>query len=132
MTAAPAKGGPAKSGPAAPPAQQDATPPRPPRGGGLTIVGWLRWGWRQLTSMRTALILLFLLALAAVPGSIIPQQGIDPAAVSQYFEAHPTLAPVLDRLGLFSVFGAPWFAACRFAKGTATGVQPAWASTGAM
>src|SRR5207248_9710059 len=26
-------------------------------------------------------------------------------------EAHPTLAPVLDRLGLFGVFGAPWFAA---------------------
>jgi len=67
MTAAPAKGG-----PAAPPAQQGAPPPRPPRGGGLTIAGWLRWGWRQLTSMRTALILLFLLALAAVPGSIIP------------------------------------------------------------
>ena len=106
MTAAPAKGG-----PAAPPAQQGAPPPRPPRGGGLTIAGWLRWGWRQLTSMRTALILLFLLALAAVPGSIIPQEGIDPAAVSQYYQAHPTLAPVLDRLGLFSVFGAPWFAA---------------------
>ena len=30
--------------------------------------GWLRWGWRQLTSMRTALILLFLLALGSIPG----------------------------------------------------------------
>jgi cytochrome c biogenesis protein len=76
-----------------------------------TIAGWLRWAWRQLTSMRTALVLLFLLAVASVPGSVIPQQGIDPAAVAQYYAAHPTLAPILARLSLFSVFAAPWFAA---------------------
>ena len=29
---------------------------------------WLKWAWRQLTSMRIALILLFLLALGSVPG----------------------------------------------------------------
>ncbi len=82
--------------------------------GGLTrlpLGGWLRWGWRQLTSMRTALILLFLLALASVPGSVLPQQGIDPAAVSQYYQSHPALAPFLNRLSLFNVFAAPWFAA---------------------
>jgi cytochrome c biogenesis protein len=73
--------------------------------------GWLRWAWRQLTSMRTALILLFLLAVASVPGSVLPQEGIDPAAVTQYYTAHPALAPLLNRLGLFSVFAAPWFAA---------------------
>ncbi|HEU5420081.1 MAG TPA: cytochrome c biogenesis protein ResB [Streptosporangiaceae bacterium] len=73
--------------------------------------GWLRWGWRQLTSMRTALILLFLLAIASVPGSVLPQEGIDPSAVTQYYDAHPALAPLLDRLSLFSVFAAPWFAA---------------------
>ena len=39
--------------------------------------------------MRTALILLFLLALASVPGSVLPQEGIDPAAVSQYYTAAP-------------------------------------------
>jgi cytochrome c biogenesis protein len=76
-----------------------------------TVAGWLRWGWRQLTSMRTALVLLFLLAVASVPGSVIPQEGIDPAAVSQYYAAHPALAPILARLSLFSVFAAPWFAA---------------------
>jgi len=79
--------------------------------GRLGVRGWLRWLWRQLTSMRTALILLFLLALASVPGSVLPQEGIDPAAVSQYFVAHPALAPFLNRLSLFSVFAAPWFAA---------------------
>lgn len=74
-------------------------------------VGWLRWFWRQLTSMRTALVLLFLLALASIPGSVLPQQGIDPAAVSQYFSQHPALAPILAKLSAFDVFGAPWFAA---------------------
>ncbi len=73
--------------------------------------GWLRWGWRQLTSMRTALVLLFLLALGSVPGSVLPQQGADPAQVQQYFAAHPALAPWLNHLGLFNVFAAPWFAA---------------------
>ena len=73
--------------------------------------GWLRWVWRQLTSMRTALILLFLLAVASVPGSLLPQQGIDPAAVQQYYTSHPALAPWLARLSLFNVFAAPWFAA---------------------
>lgn len=75
------------------------------------VVSWLRWGWRQLTSMRTALVLLFLLALASIPGSVLPQEGIDPAAVSQYYTAHPALAPFLAKLSGFDVFGAPWFAA---------------------
>jgi len=61
--------------------------------------------------MRTALILLFLLALASVPGSVLPQQGINPQAVQQYYAAHPSLAPWLARFSLFNVFAAPWFAA---------------------
>ena len=73
--------------------------------------GWLRWGWRQLTSMRTALVLLFLLAVGSIPGSVLPQQGTDPGAVQQYFASHPGLAPWLNHLGLFNVFAAPWFAA---------------------
>ncbi len=44
----------------------------------LGVVGWFRWAWRQLTSMRTALVLLLLLAIAAVPGSLVPQRGADP------------------------------------------------------
>jgi cytochrome c biogenesis protein len=89
--------------------------PRTPRPGGAVPPDppgdWLRWGWRQLTSMRTALVLLFLLALGSVPGAVLPQQGSDPAAVQQYFTAHPALAPWLNHLGLFNVFAAPWFAA---------------------
>ena len=73
--------------------------------------GWVRWVWRQLTSMRTALVLLFLLALGSVPGSVLPQQGSDPSAVQQYYASHPWLAPWMNHLGLFNVFAAPWFAA---------------------
>jgi cytochrome c biogenesis protein len=85
--------------------------PRPSGGARFGLLGWLRWGWRQLTSMRTALILLFLLAVGSVPGSLLPQDGTNPAAVSQYYAAHPALAPFLARLSLFNVYGAPWFAA---------------------
>jgi cytochrome c biogenesis protein len=87
-----------------------AGPPRPARST-LGTAAWLRWAWRQLTSMRTALVLLFLLALGSVPGSLLPQQGINPSGVQQYFAAHPALAPWLNRFGLFNVFAAPWFAA---------------------
>lgn len=87
----------------------EAVPPPPQRQPG--VLGGLRNVWRQLTSMRTALILLFLLALAAVPGSVLPQRGLNAGKVDQFYAAHPTLAPWLDRLSAFDVFGAPWFAA---------------------
>jgi cytochrome c biogenesis protein len=74
-------------------------------------VGGLLNAWRRLTAMRTAIVLLFLLALAAVPGSLLPQRSLSQNSVAQYFADHPTLAPVLDRLYLFDVFGSPWFAA---------------------
>jgi len=96
---------------AGPQAATDTGAPPPPPSAAYGAAGWLRWGWRQLTSMRTALVLLFLLAVASVPGSLLPQQGIDPAAVQQYYVSHPGLAPWLARLGLFNVFAAPWFAA---------------------
>ena len=74
-------------------------------------MAWLRWVWRQLTSMRIALILLFLLALASVPGSLFPQRGTSPFKVSQYLRDHPFAGPILDKLSLFDVFASPWFAA---------------------
>ncbi|WP_461471026.1 cytochrome c biogenesis protein ResB [Microbacterium sp. HJ5] len=77
----------------------------------LGFVGWIRWGWRQLTSMRTALVLLLLLAIAAVPGSLVPQRSADPNGVTQYFADNPDLAPVLDNLSLFDVYASPWFSA---------------------
>ena len=61
--------------------------------------------------MSTALILLFLLALAAIPGSLVPQDRVDPSAVSAFRDRHPDLAPVFDRLGMFSVYNSVWFSA---------------------
>jgi cytochrome c biogenesis protein len=61
--------------------------------------------------MRTALILLLLLAAAAVPGSIYPQRSADPNGVSQFFENNPELASVLDFFQLFDVYGSSWFSA---------------------
>ncbi|GAA0374291.1 cytochrome c biosynthesis protein [Acrocarpospora corrugata] len=78
---------------------------------GLGVIGWLRWGWRTLTSMRTALILLFLFALASVPGSVFPQRAVDPGQVARYFAAEPVRAEWLDRFWMFDVFRSPWFAA---------------------
>ncbi len=81
------------------------------RSGELTLRELLRWSWRQLTSMRTALVLLLLLALAAIPGSVIPQQGVDSIKTSRWQDDHPKLTPVYERLGLFDVYSSPWFAA---------------------
>ncbi|CCH15393.1 cytochrome c biogenesis protein ResB [Micromonospora lupini] len=75
------------------------------------LLALLRNSWRQLTSMRTALILLFLLAVAAIPGSVLPQRGISPEKVNKYFTDHPDWAPRLDRIGAFEVFGSVWFSA---------------------
>lgn len=61
--------------------------------------------------MRTALLLLLLLAVAAVPGSVIPQTGIDPSAVTRWKQAHPTLASVYERLDMFAVYQSVWFSA---------------------
>ncbi len=77
----------------------------------LSPVGWLRWFWRQLTSMRTALLLLLLLAIAAIPGSLVPQRSSDPNGVTQYFADNKDLAPVLDKLQLFDVYSSAWFSA---------------------
>ena len=76
-----------------------------------SLLAPLRRSWRQLTSMRTALLLLFLLALGAVPGGFLPQRTLNPIRVDDYLARHRSLGPLLDRLSLFDVFAAPWFAA---------------------
>src|SRR3954453_15877452 len=88
-----------------------STQPAPPPRSGRGVLRRLRTAWRQLTSMRTALLLLALLALAAIPGTLLPQRGLNPVKVNDYIASHPTLGPFLDRLSLFDVFAAPWFAA---------------------
>jgi cytochrome c biogenesis protein len=77
----------------------------------LGLLGSLRFFWRQLTSMRTALVLLLLLALAAVPGSLVPQRSADPNGVIQYQAEHPDAFRVLDALQVFDTYTSVWFSA---------------------
>ncbi|MEE1736336.1 cytochrome c biogenesis protein ResB [Streptomyces sp. BE147] len=89
---------------------------RPERESGSTvpamgIIGWARWFWRQLTSMRVALILLFLLSLGAIPGSLIPQNSVDELKVQTFKEAHTTVTPIYEKLQFFDVYSSVWFSA---------------------
>lgn len=84
---------------------------RPVGRGELTARELGRWTWRQVTSMRTALVLLLLLALAAIPGSVIPQTGVDALEVTRWKEEHPDLTPIYEKLDLFSVYDSIWFSA---------------------
>ncbi|MEP6480088.1 MAG: cytochrome c biogenesis protein ResB [Rhodoglobus sp.] len=77
----------------------------------LGFVGYLRFFWRQLTSMRTALFLLLLLAIAAIPGSLVPQVSSDPNGVVQYKLEYPDLSKVLDFLQVFTTYSSVWFSA---------------------
>ncbi|MFF1294072.1 MULTISPECIES: cytochrome c biogenesis protein ResB [unclassified Streptomyces] len=77
----------------------------------LGVIGWARWFWRQLTSMRVALLLLLLLSLGSIPGSLIPQSGTDETKVADFRKIHTFLAPVYDKLGLFNVYSSVWFSA---------------------
>nr|WP_296774702.1 cytochrome c biogenesis protein ResB [Rhodococcus sp. (in: high G+C Gram-positive bacteria)] len=85
---------------------------RPPRQSVLgRAVALVRNTWRSLTSMRTALVLLFLLAFAAIPGALVPQRSLNAGKVDQYIADRPTLGPLMDKLELFDVFSSFWFTA---------------------
>jgi cytochrome c biogenesis protein len=75
----------------------------------LGFIALLRYAWRQLTSMRTALILLMLMGIAAIPGSLVPQRITNQIAVRELFKTNPDLAKWYDRFYLFDVYGSPWF-----------------------
>ncbi|MCL2533009.1 MAG: cytochrome c biogenesis protein ResB [Nocardiaceae bacterium] len=93
-------------------ATTETAPPRPPRQSPAgRVVALVRNAWRGLTSMRTALVLLFLLALAAIPGALLPQRSLNEGKVDAYIANRPTLGPIMDKLELFDVFGSFWFTA---------------------
>lgn len=77
----------------------------------IGLAGWARWFWRQLTSMRTALLLLLFLAAAAIPGSVYPQRSADPNGVTQFLDKQPELGKILDALQFFDVYTSVWFSA---------------------
>jgi len=84
-----------------------AAPPSAPR----RMWALVRNSWRGLVSMRTALVLLFLLALGAIPGALLPQRSLNVSKVNDYIGRHSFLGPIFNKAGLFEVFASPWFAA---------------------
>src|ERR1700712_1177494 len=86
-------------------------PPRSRPGPARGAPALLRNIWRQLTSMRTALVLLFPLALASLPGALLPQWSLNTSKTAQYIVDHGSWGVLLNRLGFFEVFGSPWYAA---------------------
>ena len=72
---------------------------------------FIRFWWRKLTSMRTAIILLIILAIASIPGSLFPQRTQNPLKVDQYFSTHKSWAKFLNNIGFFNVYSSPWFSA---------------------
>jgi cytochrome c biogenesis protein len=75
------------------------------------VLALLRNTWRGLTSMRTALVLLFLLALAAMPGALLPQRQLNAPKTDDYISAHGWWGSLLDRLQFFDVYSSVWFSA---------------------
>ncbi|HVD67134.1 MAG TPA: cytochrome c biogenesis protein ResB [Actinomycetota bacterium] len=82
------------------------SPPAPPR---VTLRQSFALVWRTLRSMRTALVLLFLLAAAAAVGSLLPQIPNSPERVASYRLAHPLFGTLFLRAGFFDVYGSWWF-----------------------
>ncbi|MCR3719998.1 MULTISPECIES: cytochrome c biogenesis protein ResB [Prauserella salsuginis group] len=72
---------------------------------------FVRNTWRGLTSMRTALILLFLLAVAALPGALLPQRSVNERNVNGYLAEHGWWGSLLDGLQMFDVYSSVWFSA---------------------
>ncbi|GAA4291248.1 cytochrome c biogenesis protein ResB [Mycobacterium paraffinicum] len=56
-------------------------------------------------------MLLFLLALGAIPGALLPQRSLNAGKVDDYLKAHRVIGPWLDRLQAFNVFSSFWFTA---------------------
>ncbi|MGO1348836.1 MAG: cytochrome c biogenesis protein ResB [Brevibacterium aurantiacum] len=77
----------------------------------LGFIGMCRWAWRQLTTMRVALILLLVLALAAIPGSLLPQRIQDPGRVNTFLESNGAWGQFLDTIQMFDVYSSIWFSA---------------------
>lgn len=72
---------------------------------------FVRWVWRVLTSMRTAIILLVLVAFASIPGSLVPQRSSDPNGVIVFRDANPELFQFYESIQLFDTFTSVWFSA---------------------
>jgi cytochrome c biogenesis protein len=61
--------------------------------------------------MRTAIILLFVLAAGASVGSLFPQRPVNEFKVNDWIANHPSWSRLAEWFGLFDVYGSWWFTA---------------------
>src|SRR5258708_6148927 len=69
-----------------------------------TIKFYARREWKTLARMRTAIILLAIIAVLSIIATLLPQKALQPEKASAYLQTHQQLGPLWDRLGLFSVY----------------------------
>jgi cytochrome c biogenesis protein len=60
--------------------------------------------WKALARMRTAVILLCIVAGLSIIATELPQRAIQPERASGWIQAHALLGPWFDRLGFFAVY----------------------------
>lgn len=65
--------------------------------------------YRFMRSMRTALILLLILAVASIIGTLIPQESQQVQAVTQWRQTYPSVSALLDFISFFNIYGSWWF-----------------------
>ncbi|CRK55323.1 Ccs1/ResB-related putative cytochrome C-type biogenesis protein [Alloactinosynnema sp. L-07] len=61
--------------------------------------------------MRTALTLLFLLALGAMPGALLPQRSLNAGKVDEFIAENGWWGRFLDDLQFYDVYASVWFSA---------------------
>ena len=64
--------------------------------------------WRTLARMKSAVILLAIVAGFSIIATMLPQKALQPQKASDYLQMHQTMGPIYDSLGLFSVYES-WF-----------------------
>ncbi|HEX2965777.1 MAG TPA: cytochrome c biogenesis protein ResB, partial [Syntrophorhabdaceae bacterium] len=62
--------------------------------------------WRALSSIRTSIVLLILIAASSVVGTLVPQ-GNDASTLVQHL--NPVLVNVLIKFGFFDMYHSLWF-----------------------
>ena len=75
---------------------------------GEGIPGAVRWyatrEWRTLSRMKTAVILLAIVASLSIIATLLPQKALQPQKASDWIQAHQVLGPAFDDLGLFALY----------------------------
>ena len=101
--------------PEANPDPRRGAPARPPGGPGAFVWASIRMGWRWLSRMKTALLLLAGLGVLSLVATVVPQEPNVPSTVQAWRAGTEgpgrAVATLLDGMGAFDMYGAPIFLA---------------------